>query len=127
MGFGLMIRFIGLFDTEPVTALQITVTHRLAFSIMVTVLHGSGFQWQIFPFLWVPELFPASATNFLQQQLTRTDCSSQFVPLITSWHEPYRKHHSSLLYFSCCHGTCLYVKSLLSDSCYIAGAFTVNA
>jgi hypothetical protein len=123
MGFGLMIRCIGL-----VTALQITVTCRLAFSIMdFTALHGSGFQWQIFPFLWVPELFLASTTNFLQQQqLTRTDCSSQLVPLITSWHEPYRKHHSSL-YFSCCHGTCLYVKSLLSDSCYVPGAFTVNA
>jgi hypothetical protein len=65
MGFGLMIRFIGLFDTQLVTALQITVTHRLAFSVTVfTVLLDSGFQRQMFPFLWVPEVSLASATNF---------------------------------------------------------------
>jgi hypothetical protein len=34
------------------------------------LLLGSGFQWQMFPFLWVPEFFPASATSFSQQQQT---------------------------------------------------------
>jgi hypothetical protein len=27
-------------------------------------LLGSGFQQQMLPFLWVPELFPAFATSF---------------------------------------------------------------
>jgi hypothetical protein len=36
-------------------------------------LQGSGFQRRTFPFLWVPELSPASATSFSQQQLTRTE------------------------------------------------------
>jgi hypothetical protein len=32
-------------------------------------LLGSGFQRRTFPFLWIPELFPASATNLSHQQL----------------------------------------------------------
>jgi hypothetical protein len=36
-------------------------------------LLGSGFQRLMFPFLWVTELFPASATSFYQQQLTTTE------------------------------------------------------
>jgi hypothetical protein len=63
----------------------------------------------MFPFLWIPELFLASATGFSQQQLTvtepqqsshlvtnqllftslnSTDFSSLTVLLITSWHGP---------------------------------------
>jgi hypothetical protein len=39
--------------------------HFIVFSVMIfTVLLGSGFQWQTFPFLWVPELSLASATSF---------------------------------------------------------------
>jgi hypothetical protein len=37
------------------------------------LLLGSGFQQWMFPFLWVPELFMASATSFKQQQLTMTE------------------------------------------------------
>jgi hypothetical protein len=36
-------------------------------------LLDSGFQRQTFLFLRIPELFPASATNFPQQQLTTTE------------------------------------------------------
>jgi hypothetical protein len=43
-----------------------TIKHRLVFSLMVfTALLGSGFQWRIFPFLWVPKLFMASAAATL--------------------------------------------------------------
>jgi hypothetical protein len=42
------------------------------FSVTVfTALLGSGFQRRTFPFLWVPELSPASATKLLQLS---TDC-----------------------------------------------------
>jgi hypothetical protein len=33
----------------------------------------NGFQRRTFPFLWVPELSPASATSFKQQQSTTTE------------------------------------------------------
>jgi hypothetical protein len=36
-------------------------------------LLGGGFQRRMFPLLWVPELSPASATSFSQQQLTTTE------------------------------------------------------
>jgi hypothetical protein len=50
---------------------QITVTERLVFSVTVfTVLLGSGFQRQTFPFLRLPELSPASATSFCNFQPT---------------------------------------------------------
>jgi hypothetical protein len=52
MAFGMAIRFTGLFNTQ-----------------LITVLLGSSFQWQMFPFLWVPELFPPSATSFCNSQL----------------------------------------------------------
>jgi hypothetical protein len=43
--------------------LQITIAQRLVFSVTgFTPLLGSGFQRRTFPFLWVPELSPASAT-----------------------------------------------------------------
>jgi hypothetical protein len=50
-------------------------TQTIVFSITVfTALLGNGFQWRMFPFLWVPELFLASATSFCNSQLTCTDC-----------------------------------------------------
>jgi hypothetical protein len=40
-------------------------------------LLGSGFQWRTFPFLWVPELSPTSATSFSQLQLS-TDLNNHW-------------------------------------------------
>jgi hypothetical protein len=65
------------------------------------------------PFLWVLELSLASATSFSHQQLTTTEPQQSYnplthlptphrltdfslVPLIISWHGPYRKHRSSV-------------------------------
>jgi hypothetical protein len=49
--------------------LQITVTHRQMFSVTICIAPlGSGFQLQTFPFLWVPELSPDSATSFCNSQ-----------------------------------------------------------
>jgi hypothetical protein len=40
-------------------------THTLVSTVTSSMpLLGSGFQRRTFPFLWVPELFPASATSF---------------------------------------------------------------
>jgi hypothetical protein len=64
MGFGLMTGFIGLFDTAHDYTLQYTITHTLVSTVTSSLLlMGSGFQWQTFPVLWVPELSPASATS----------------------------------------------------------------
>jgi hypothetical protein len=67
--------------TDPLLQVIITVSliHILYISLGHTDLlrllclyqsSGNGFQWRTFPFLWVPELSPASATSFSQQQLT---------------------------------------------------------
>jgi hypothetical protein len=63
----------------------------------------SGFQRRMFPFLWVPELSPASATSFSQQQLITNEpqqffnCKSYLFPLITSRLGRRRKHRSSVV------------------------------
>jgi hypothetical protein len=41
------------------------------------VMHTFSVQWRTFRFLWVPVLYPTSATSFSQQQLTTTE-SQQF-------------------------------------------------
>jgi hypothetical protein len=56
--------------------LQVTVTHTHTLMSTVTsslLLLGSGFQQRTSPFFWVPELSPASATNFSQQRLTTSE------------------------------------------------------
>lgn len=80
MGFELMIRYIGLFDTQCMTTLYISLLHTRAraHTLVPTVtsslpLLGSGFQRRMFPFLSIAELSPASAASFSQQQLTRTE------------------------------------------------------
>jgi hypothetical protein len=73
MGFGLIIRVIGLFDTALDYTLQFTITHTLVSTVTSSLpLLGSGFQQRTFSFFCVPERSPASATNFSQQQLTTT-------------------------------------------------------
>jgi hypothetical protein len=63
-----MTGFIGLLDTAR------TPPHNILSTVTTSLpLLGSGFQRWMFPFLWVPELFPASGTSFLQQQLTTTE------------------------------------------------------
>jgi hypothetical protein len=65
--FGVMTWFIGLFDTAHDYTLQYTVTHTRTLVPTVTSslpLLSSGFQLRTFPFLWIPELSPASATSF---------------------------------------------------------------
>jgi hypothetical protein len=48
--------------------------HRVVSTVTSSLpLFGSGFQRRTFPFLRVPELSPASATSFSQQQLTATE------------------------------------------------------
>jgi hypothetical protein len=76
-----MAGFIGLFDTARGYTLQDTVTHTHTHTHTHTSvqsrlhqpLFSSGFQRWTFPFLWVLELSPASATSFSQQQLTTTE------------------------------------------------------
>jgi hypothetical protein len=72
MGFGL-IGLVGLFDPGRDYTLQVTITRTRTLVSTVTPLLGSGFQRRAFPLLWVPELSPASATSFSQQQLTTTE------------------------------------------------------
>jgi hypothetical protein len=68
-----MIGFIGVFDTAGDYTLQFTVTHTLVSTVTSSLpLFGTGFQPRTSLFLWVPELSPASATSFTQQQLTPT-------------------------------------------------------
>jgi hypothetical protein len=69
--------FIEHFDTARDYILQFTVTHTLVSAVTPLVpLLGSGFQRRTFPFLWVPEILPASATSFSQQQLDWLNRSS---------------------------------------------------
>jgi hypothetical protein len=60
MGFGLIVGFIGLFDTQRVTAfLHFTITTTLVSTVTSLLpLLDNGFQQR------VPELSPASATSF---------------------------------------------------------------
>jgi hypothetical protein len=72
---------------QRVATLYSTVLHTHTPVATVTSslpLRGSGFQHQTFPFLWVPELFPASATSFSQQQLTTTE-TQRFSKSPTGW------------------------------------------
>jgi hypothetical protein len=53
--------------TQLVTALHSSLLYVYTPVSTVTsslLLLGRGFQWQMFPFLWVPQLSPASATSF---------------------------------------------------------------
>jgi hypothetical protein len=60
-------------DTARDYTSHLTITHNSVHSHVFTAVVGSGFQRRTFPFLWVSELFSASATSFLQQQLTTTE------------------------------------------------------
>jgi hypothetical protein len=59
-----MTRFTAHFDVAHNYILQYTITHTSVDSHVLLPLLGSGFHWQTFPFLWVPELIPASSTSF---------------------------------------------------------------
>jgi hypothetical protein len=62
--FGSIIGFSEILQIHDYT-LQITNTKRLVFSVTIfSALLDSSFQRRTLRFLWVPELSPASATNF---------------------------------------------------------------
>jgi hypothetical protein len=57
-------RLTGHFDTARDYILQFTITHTLTSTVMSLLpLFRSGFQQRTLPFLWIPELSPASATS----------------------------------------------------------------
>jgi hypothetical protein len=55
-----------LCDTVCDYTLHFTITNTLVTVLYSLLLLGSGFQWWIFPFLWVFEVFQASAASFSQ-------------------------------------------------------------
>jgi hypothetical protein len=60
-----MTRFLAHFDTARDYILQLTISHTEVFTDSYSLpLLGSGFKRRTFPFLWVPEWFPASGTRF---------------------------------------------------------------
>jgi hypothetical protein len=71
MGFGLVSGFTGLLQNVTTGnysaisnshALQFTIAHAKSFQSTVS---GNGFQWQMFPLLWVPELPPCLSYQLL--------------------------------------------------------------
>jgi hypothetical protein len=82
-----MAGFIAHFDTARDYPLQVAVAHTLVSTVTSSLsLLGSGFKQRTFPFLWVRELSPASATSFSQQQLTTTEPGSYLTSSLT--HQP---------------------------------------
>jgi hypothetical protein len=64
MGFVLMTRFIGLYDTASDYTLQFIITHTLVSTVMYSpLLLGNGFQQRFLP-LCIPELSLPSTTSF---------------------------------------------------------------
>jgi hypothetical protein len=55
MGFGLVIRFIGHLQSG---------LHAAKMTVTTAHVKSGGFKWQMFPFLWVSELFLVSVTSF---------------------------------------------------------------
>jgi hypothetical protein len=149
MGFGLMIEFIGPFDMACDYPWQFTIAHMHAYThthpCPQSCLHlpwlGHSLPWQMFPFLWVPELSLASATSFSQEpnlisslinrltnsvthqltQLSWLSLTNSPADNISAWTAQRKPFH----YFSM--ETCLFAKLLLSHSCCIAAAFPVIA
>jgi hypothetical protein len=78
-GFGFVIGFNGLFGYSRDYALQFTITHTHkhanVHSNVSMPLLGSGFQRRMFPFLWVPELFPCLSYQVLTATAHK-DCTS---------------------------------------------------
>jgi hypothetical protein len=82
---------------------------------------GNGYQRRTFPFLWDPELSPASATAtlvWLTNQLSKLLYDYRIVLLITCRHVPSRKHRFPLLLHPIAVvDICLFAKPLLSNGC----------
>jgi hypothetical protein len=103
-----------------------THTHTpLVYAVMSSLpLLGSGFQRQMFPFLWVPNCLPpqlpacnSSSLQRLNLSSSLADSNCQLVLLITSQHGLHRKRlfHLFLLYSH------VAVKARLFDSCLFDG------
>jgi hypothetical protein len=141
-----MIGFIVIFDAAgDYTVHWCTHTHTYTLVFIVTsslAVVGSGFQWRTFPFPWISELSPASATTLSQQQLRKTELQpfsnsltqsltnqpaelkwlSLSVLLIASRHRPHRKQR-----IITAEESCLFAKPLLSNGCCTADSFDVDA
>jgi hypothetical protein len=66
-------------NTQLMT-IQITITQRLVLSLTaLTALLGSGFQLRTSPFIWVPELSPASTLNCLHAESLSTTLNTLVV------------------------------------------------
>jgi hypothetical protein len=64
--------------SQPVTGIALPLFYTLSLLSLLCLhgLHqspGNDFQRRTFAFLWVPELSPASATTFSEQQFTTTE------------------------------------------------------
>jgi hypothetical protein len=95
---GLVIWFIGLFDTACDYTLQFTITYTLAFAITSSLLLvGNGFQWRAlcFGFLNCPWPQLPASSSYSSQQLnhssSRTNCNCQLVLVITYRHGLHKK------------------------------------
>jgi hypothetical protein len=79
--------------------ITVSTAHIVFFSLHWPLL-GSGFQRPTFPFLWVPELYPASATSF--SLLTTAEQSSSLLPATSqhghSWHRAPLGHMAIYLF-----------------------------
>jgi hypothetical protein len=66
-------------------------------------LLDSGFPRRTFPFLWLPNLSPGSATSFSQQQLSRTEPQQQSSHSLTDYliHQP--TNSTQLILTNNCH------------------------
>jgi hypothetical protein len=85
--------FIAHFDRVRDYTLQFTITHTYisVHSHASLPLPGGGFQRRIFPFLWVPELFPCLSYQLLTTTTHKdwtqrfSDCNCWLVMVITAY------------------------------------------
>jgi hypothetical protein len=80
IGFIAQLQILSTSNCSPITNSHSTIHYSIHLSLLSLLsLHpsfpGNDFQWRTFPFLWVPELSPASATSFYTAA-AHTDCTA---------------------------------------------------